>query len=59
MQDERPVGAPADTPIEGLASDSAFRATLLENRAELDGDEACAATVTSHASDSSNAPPMQ
>ena len=41
----RAVGAPADTPIEGLASDSAFRATLLENRTELDGDEARAATV--------------
>jgi Asp/Glu/hydantoin racemase len=41
----RAVGAPADTPIEGLASDSAFRATLLDNRAELDGDEARAATV--------------
>jgi Asp/Glu/hydantoin racemase len=41
----RAVGAPADTPIEGLAPDSAFRATLLENRADLDGDQARAATV--------------
>jgi hypothetical protein len=29
-----------DTPIEGLAIDSAFRTTLLENRADLDVDEA-------------------
>jgi Asp/Glu/hydantoin racemase len=41
----RAIGAPADTPIEGLATDSEFRATLLENRSELDGDEARAATV--------------
>jgi Asp/Glu/hydantoin racemase len=41
----RAVGATANTPIEGLAIDSAFRATLLEDRAELDGDEARAATV--------------
>ena len=39
------VGAATDTPIEGLASDSAFRRTLLENRAELDADEAGRATV--------------
>ena len=42
----RAVDAPADTPIEGLAADAAFRTTLLENRAELDGDAACAATVS-------------
>jgi Asp/Glu/hydantoin racemase len=41
----RAVAAAADTPVEGLATDSAFRATLLENRAELDGAAACAATV--------------
>lgn len=39
------VGARADTPIEGLASASRFRATLLENRAELDVDEAAEATT--------------
>ncbi|MEO8835636.1 MAG: aspartate/glutamate racemase family protein [Caldimonas sp.] len=39
------VGASADTPIEGLARDSAFRATLLEDRAVLDIEEAAAATV--------------
>ena len=39
------VGAPLDTPIEGLALDSAFRSTLLDDRAELDADEAAAATV--------------
>jgi Asp/Glu/hydantoin racemase len=41
----RAVGARADTPIEGLAIDSAFRATLLEDRAELDSDDARDATV--------------
>jgi len=41
----RAVGAAAETPIEGLAIGSPFRATLLDNRAELDVDEACAATV--------------
>jgi Asp/Glu/hydantoin racemase len=41
----RAVGAAVDTPIEGLAIDSAFRTTLLENRADLDVDEARAATV--------------
>ena len=41
----RAVGAAVETPIEGLATDSAFRTTLLENRADLDVDEACAATV--------------
>ena len=39
------VGAPVDTPIEGLALDSAFRATLLDDRAELDVEEASRATV--------------
>jgi Asp/Glu/hydantoin racemase len=39
------VGAATDTPIEGLASDCAFRRTLLENHAELDADEASRATV--------------
>jgi Asp/Glu/hydantoin racemase len=39
------AGAPVDTPLEGLAPGSAFRCTLLENRAGLDVDEACAATV--------------
>jgi Asp/Glu/hydantoin racemase len=41
----RAVEAPIDTPIEGLASGSAFRATLLDDRAELDPAEASAATV--------------
>jgi Asp/Glu/hydantoin racemase len=41
----RAVGAATDTPVEGLASASAFRHTLLENRAELDPDEAGRATV--------------
>ena len=41
----RAVGARADTPLEGLALDSLFRATLLEDRAELDGAEAARATV--------------
>ena len=39
------VGAAVDTPIEGLAIGSAFRTTLLDNRAELDAEEARAATV--------------
>ncbi len=39
------AGAPADTPIEGLSIASAFRRTLLDNRAELDIDEARRATV--------------
>jgi len=39
------VGASAETPIEGLAVDSRFRRTLLEDRAELDLDEAEQATV--------------
>jgi hypothetical protein len=41
----RAVGARADTPLEGLAIDSRFRATVLEDRAELDIDEASRATV--------------
>jgi hypothetical protein len=41
----RAVGARADTPLEGLAIDSRFRATVLEDRAELDVDEAERATV--------------
>jgi len=41
----RAVGARTDTPIEGLALDSPFRATLLDDRAELDVDEAALATV--------------
>lgn len=39
------VRARADTPREGLALDSRFRATVLDDRAELDLDEAEAATV--------------
>jgi len=39
------VGARADTPREGLALDSRFRATVLEDRSELDVDEAERATV--------------
>ena len=39
------VGASLDAPIEGLGLDSAFRRTLLENRAELDVGEARDATV--------------
>ena len=39
------VGARADTPVEGLAADSRFRATLLHDRAELDAAEAERATV--------------
>ena len=41
----RAVGARADTPCEGLALDSRFRATVLEDRAELDVAEAKRATV--------------
>jgi Asp/Glu/hydantoin racemase len=41
----RAVGAAADTPIEGLAVDSALRATLIDDRAELDVAEASRATV--------------
>lgn len=41
----RAVGARADTPLEGLALDSRFRATVLEDRAELDVAEAARATV--------------
>jgi hypothetical protein len=41
----RAVDAPLDTPIEGLADDSAFRRTLLDDRSELDPAEASAATV--------------
>ena len=41
----RAVGARVDTPLEGLALDSRFRATVLEDRAELDVDEAAQATV--------------
>ena len=39
------VGARADAPIEGLAPDSAFHRTLLDNRIALDAAEAQAATV--------------
>jgi len=39
------AGAAADTPVEGLAAESAFRRTLLDNRSELDAGEAAAATV--------------
>ena len=39
------VGARADTPREGLALDSRFRATVLEDRGELDPAEAARATV--------------
>jgi len=41
----RAVGARADTPREGLALDSRFRATVLEDRGELDVAEAERATV--------------
>jgi len=41
----RAVGARTDTPIEGLALDSLLRATLLDDRIELDVDEAARATV--------------
>ena len=39
------AGAAADTPIEGLSPDSAFHATLLDNRSDLDAGLAEAATV--------------
>ena len=39
------AGARADTPVAGLAADSAFRATLLGNRTALDTAEAERATV--------------
>ena len=41
----RAAGARADTPCEGLAPDSRFRATVLEDRSELDVEEAERATV--------------
>jgi hypothetical protein len=41
----RAVGARADTPREGLALDSRFRATVLEDRSDLDVGEAGRATV--------------
>jgi Asp/Glu/hydantoin racemase len=41
----RAVDARADTPIEGLAPDSRFRATVLEDRDSLDEDGARQATV--------------
>ena len=41
----RAVGARADTPIEGLALESRFRDTVLNDRAELDVDEAERETV--------------
>jgi len=41
----RAAGAAADTPIEGLAIDSRFRATLLDDEEMLDEDEARRATV--------------
>jgi Asp/Glu/hydantoin racemase len=41
----RAVDARADTPIEGLAHDSRFRATVLDDRVELDRAEAERATV--------------
>ncbi len=41
----RAVGAPVDAPIEGLAADSSFRATLLDDLPELDVEEASRATV--------------
>jgi len=41
----RAVGARDDTPIEGLAPGSSFRATLLDDRADLDEAEAEQATV--------------
>ena len=39
------VGAADDTPVEGLSPDSAFHATLLDNRSHLDAGLAEAATV--------------
>lgn len=49
------VDAPVDTPVEGLALalDSAFRATLLDDHAELDVEEASRAGPTSPRSSSS------
>lgn len=41
----RAVGASADTPLEGLAADSRFRATLLDDSDVLDEDEARRSTV--------------
>ncbi len=41
----RAVGARADTPVEGLALDSALRTTLLDDRPDLDVEEASRATV--------------
>jgi Asp/Glu/hydantoin racemase len=41
----RAVGAPADTPLEGLAADSRFRATLLDDGEVLDEDDARRSTV--------------
>jgi len=41
----RAAGARADTPVEGLAPGSPFRATLLDDLADLDIDEASRATV--------------
>ncbi|MBC8058627.1 MAG: aspartate/glutamate racemase family protein [Rhizobiales bacterium] len=43
----RAAGAPADTPIEGLAPGCAFQRCLLEDDATLDADDACAQTVAS------------
>ena len=39
------VDAPVDAPVEGLALDSALRATLLDDRADLDVEEASRTTV--------------
>jgi len=41
----RAAGAAEDTPVEGLSPDSAFHATLIDNRPELDAGLAEAATV--------------
>jgi Asp/Glu/hydantoin racemase len=41
----RAVGAPVDAPVEGLAADSRFRATLLDDGDVLDEDEARRSTV--------------
>ena len=53
----RAVGARTDTPIEGLAVDSRFRRTLLEDRAELDLAEAEQATVAAVVLECTNLPP--
>jgi Asp/Glu/hydantoin racemase len=45
----RAVGARADTPVEGLATGSRFRATLLDDLETLDEDEARQATVAAAA----------